>query len=142
MIKYNIICKSCNKKFDSWFSSSKEYEKLKKYKHLNCLYCNSIRVEKSIMSPSIKSFKNKEDFIIDNKKIINIKKKIKAYQKFIKENFEYVGDNFSYKARSLHYKKVKNQKGIYGKASKKDILDLQDEGINTDVIPWFSDKEN
>ena len=46
MIKYNLICKSCNKSFDSWFSSSKEYEKLKKLKHLSCYNCNSLEVDK------------------------------------------------------------------------------------------------
>ena len=30
MIKYKLICRDCNKIFDSWFSSSKEFEKLKK----------------------------------------------------------------------------------------------------------------
>ena len=29
MIKYQLICKSCDYKFDSWFASSKEYERLK-----------------------------------------------------------------------------------------------------------------
>ena len=30
MIKYKLFCKECNIKFDSWFASSNEYEKLKK----------------------------------------------------------------------------------------------------------------
>ncbi len=30
MIKYNLICVDCSETFDSWFSSSKEYERLKK----------------------------------------------------------------------------------------------------------------
>ena len=29
MIKYKLICNDCNTKFDSWFASSNEYEKLK-----------------------------------------------------------------------------------------------------------------
>ena len=28
MIKYKLICKNCDTSFDSWFSSSKEFEKL------------------------------------------------------------------------------------------------------------------
>ena len=36
----------------------------------------------------------------------------------------------------------KNQKGIYGVASKKDIKELKEEGIDTQVLPWFQDKEN
>ena len=64
MIKYNLKCKRCSKKFDSWFSSSKEYEKLKKIKQLNCIYCNSIKVEKTLMSPNIHSSKNKNNLDI------------------------------------------------------------------------------
>ena len=32
MIKYKLNCKKCNLNFDSWFASSKEFEKLKKKK--------------------------------------------------------------------------------------------------------------
>ena len=30
MIKYKLECKDCKITFDSWFASSKEFEKLKK----------------------------------------------------------------------------------------------------------------
>ena len=55
MIKYQLNCKKCNNTFDSWFASSKEYEKLKKLKLITCNNCNSIKIEKSIMSPRISS---------------------------------------------------------------------------------------
>ena len=32
MIKYKLSCKNCFLKFDSWFSSSTEFEKVKKLK--------------------------------------------------------------------------------------------------------------
>ena len=38
--------------------------------------------------------------------------------------------------------KKKNQKGIYGSASKKQIKDLQDEGIQAQTFPWIEDKNN
>ena len=55
MIKYQLNCKKCNNTFDSWFASSKEFEKLKKLKLITCNNCNSIKIEKSIMSPRISS---------------------------------------------------------------------------------------
>ena len=70
------------------------------------------------------------------------KKKILEFQNFIKKNFENVGDDFTYKARSLHYNNKKNKKGIYGNASKKQITELQEEGIDTQIFPWFEDKDN
>ena len=47
MIKFKLFCKKCSKDFDSWFSTSKEYEKLKKSKLLNCPKCNSANIKKS-----------------------------------------------------------------------------------------------
>ena len=40
MIKYKLFCKECDLKFDSWFASSNEYERLKNKKLLNCHNCN------------------------------------------------------------------------------------------------------
>tara|TARA_B100002051_G_C16256828_1_gene402333 strand:- start:34 stop:462 length:429 start_codon:yes stop_codon:yes gene_type:complete len=142
MIKYKLICKACTISFDSWFSSSKEYEKLKKFKHLNCHNCHSINVEKTLMAPSVVNSKDKIVSISKDKKTLKIRNKIKEYQKFIKKNFNYVGDNFASEARSIHYNEKKNTKGIYGDATAEELSELKDEGIETEVIPWFNDKEN
>ena len=64
------------------------------------------------------------------------------YQKFIKNNFEFVGENFAYEARSIHYNSKKKNKGIYGKATIKQVKELSDEGIETQTIPWIEEKEN
>ena len=115
MIKYNLICKNCNKSFDSWFASSKEYEKLKKLKHISCYNCNSLKVEKSLMTPNVLNAQKKDNLEkINYKKYENIKKTIKQYQKFIKNNFKFVGENFAYEARSIHYKnKKKNKRNLW-----------------------------
>ena len=61
MIKYCLKCKSCSVEFESWFSSSKEFDRLKKLKHLKCQNCNSIKIEKSLMSPNLNNTKKKID---------------------------------------------------------------------------------
>ena len=142
MIKYKLLCKKCDLKFDSWFASSNEYERLKKKKLLNCHMCNSIKVEKTIMSPQLINSKSKVDKKIDLEKYNQVKKTIIGYQKFIKENFKYVGDNFAYEARSIHYDRKKKSKGIYGSASKEDLKELKEEGIDTHMIPWINESEN
>ena len=38
MIKYKLACKNCETTFDSWFASSKEFEKLKKKRLLTLPY--------------------------------------------------------------------------------------------------------
>jgi len=95
------------------------------------------------MSPQVINKFHNENNILDNeKKIKKFKNKIKEYQKFIKSNFKYVGENFAYEARSIHYDSNKKSKGIYGKASKEEIKNLKDEGIETQTIPWIEEKEN
>ena len=77
-----------------------------------------------------------------SKKYKKIQNTVKEYQKFIKKNFEYVGENFAYEARSIHYNNKKKEKNIYGTASKKDLKELREEGIDTQIIPWVEDKNN
>ena len=140
MIKYKLICKDCNNIFDSWFSNSKEYEKLKKKKYLNCHICNSRKIEKTLMAPNVLNsldLKSK-----DTNKIKEIKSKLREFKKFIKDNFKYVGDNFAHEARSIKYDTQKKNKASYGKASREEIEDLKQEGIKTEELLWIEDKGN
>ena len=143
MIKYNLQCKKCDFIFDSWFASSKEFDKLKKKKLINCHNCGSFLVEKNLMAPKLINktinFKNEKKNI---RKYQDIKKTINEYQKFIKSNFDYVGENFAYEARSIHYNNKKRDKGIYGTASNQDIKELNEEGIDTNLIPWVENENN
>tara|TARA_B110000091_G_C13377623_1_gene294826 strand:+ start:81 stop:509 length:429 start_codon:yes stop_codon:yes gene_type:complete len=142
MIVFKLICKDCEISFDSWFSSSIEYEKLKKKKFINCHSCNSLNIEKTLMSPSV--FRSKNNTTIDHldSKYKEVKKTILDYQNFVKKNLNYVGENFAYEARSIHYRNKKVSKGIYGTASKEDLKDLKEEGIEAELIPWVKNTTN
>ena len=142
MIKYKLICTSCNLQFDSWFASSQEYDKLTKKNLLNCHNCNSKKIEKSLMTPRLNNKLSDNRFEKNSLKFKKVNKKIKEYQDFIKKNFEYVGENFAYEARSIHYNNKKKEKGIFGTASKNEIKELNEEGIDTEIIPWVEDKNN
>ena len=76
--------------------SSKEYEKLKKIKLINCNYCKSLKVTKSLMAPNVLNNLNENLYLkIEDKEKIRRLKKINHYQNFIKNNFKYVGENFA-----------------------------------------------
>ena len=47
MIKYNLKCEN-DHEFESWFSDSNEFERLKKKKLLECIHCSSVKIQKSI----------------------------------------------------------------------------------------------
>ena len=138
MIKYNLICE-CGKTFESWFSSSDEYDILRKKKLINCIYCDSTSVRKSVMSPNLFSKANKTS------KNTNLEKKIKKQlldlKRYIVKNCKNVGDNFPHEARSIHYDK-KTSKGIYGRATPEETAELLEEGIDVATIPWQNKLEN
>ena len=140
MIKYNLICDN-EHEFESWFSDSLEFEKLKNKKLLECIYCSSKRIEKSIMSPMISNSNNLE--LPNNKferEFFKEKKRLKQIRKYIEKNYEYVGKNFSKKVREIYYDK-KSKKTIYGTTTPKEREELAEEGIDLLSIPWIG-KDN
>jgi len=138
MIKYNLECK-CGQTFESWFASSGEYDSLKRKKLIICIYCNSIEVKKTLMSPNLKQKSNKIRNNIKFERIV--KKELIKFRKYIEKNCKNVGENFSQEARNIHYDK-KASKGIYGKVTKEETQELLDEGIEVTTVPWIKDIEN
>jgi len=138
MIKYNLICK-CGKTFESWFSSSSEFDFLRKKKFIRCIVCNSTSVKKTVMAPNLSSKSNK----IYNKTKLqkNIKRQLLNFRKYIEKNCKNVGENFTREARKIHYDK-ETSKGIYGKATPEEASELLDEGIEVATIPWVDNSEN
>ena len=140
MIKYILKCNR-NHEFESWFSNSQEFEKLKKKNLLECIYCSSQNINKSIMAPTILYPKKN---LTQNEKITknfqNEKNKLLNLRKYIEKNFDYVGKDFSKKVREVYYDK-KNNKAIYGTTTLKEREELEEEGIDLLSIPWIN-KDN
>ncbi len=140
MIKYNLKCNR-DHEFESWFSSSEEFEKLNKKKLLECIYCSSKKIEKSIMSPMISYSKSKDEKNKILQKNFNKEKNdLLKLRKYIENNFEYVGKDFYKKVKEVYYDK-KNKKAIYGTTTSEEREDLAEEGIDLLSIPWVS-KDN
>ena len=141
MIKYNLKCEN-HHEFESWFSDSKEFDKLKNKKLLQCIFCNSKEIAKSIMSPMVSISRNKiqDEFQIGYKEFQKKKKKLLKLRSYIEKNFEFVGTDFSKKVREIYYDK-KSKKMIYGITSPEEREELKEEGIDLLSIPWV-DKDN
>ena len=139
MIKYNLKCEN-NHEFESWFSSSDEFDNLNKKKLLECIYCSSKSIEKSIMAPMV-------SLVNDNKELNSLenilkdeKNKLLELRNYVEKNFEFVGDNFSKKVREVYYDK-KNKRTFYGTTTPEERKELENEGINLLTIPWVN-KDN
>ncbi len=118
MIKYNLIC-NCGKTFESWFSSSKEFDVLCKKKLLKCIYCESSHIKKTVMAPSLTRKSNK---ILKKTKLEkNIKKQLVDFRKYVEKNCRDVGEKFPQEARNIYYDK-KNHKVYMAKLHQKKLL--------------------
>ena len=135
MIKYILKCNN-NHEFKSWFSDSSEFEKLNKKRLLECIYCSSNKIQKSIMAPMISNNKsidaNTNSF---DQELMKEKEKLTKLRKYVEKNFEFIEKDFSKKVREIYYDS-KTKKNIHGIASTEEKKELADEGIDLVTIPW------
>ena len=139
MIKYTLQCSNFHQ-FDSWFSSSEAFDKLKDSKLLSCEFCGDTSISKSLMAPSVKTKKDeviKGALLNDTVKENNL---IKELRKKVEKSCEYVGDKFAEEARAMH-DGDSPERSIYGKTTKKEAKLLLEEGIPIMPLPWH-DKRN
>ena len=137
MIKYDLRCNN-NHEFESWFSDSSEFDNLKKKKLLECIFCSSKKISKSIMAPMVSGTKENIYSIEGVGKNLQTKKnKLLKLRRFIENNYEFVGEDFSRKVREIYYDK-KSKQMIYGTTTPKEKQELEEEGIDLLSVPWVS----
>ena len=136
MIRYTLNCNNGHQ-FDSWFSDSASFEKLREKGHLECAICSSKKVEKSLMAPVVTP--EKKETLLSKQSALE--KEIKALKQKIKATATDVGENFSAEARAMHYGE-KEEKPIVGKTTIDEAKELAEEGIPFTPLPWSDDKVN
>lgn len=124
MIKYDLICKNGHG-FEGWFSNSQDYDAQRSKRLVQCPECGSAKIDKAIMSPAVATARKQKAMLND------IAGKIR---KEISENCEDVGDQFAEHARAIHYGE-QEERGIYGKATQKEAVELAQEGIAVSPLP-------
>ena len=141
MIRYDLVCEN-EHFFESWFKDSKTYQKQLEANKIACPKCNNSNISKSLMAPGIpKKTNTKNGNVIANSSSKSINDAIRKIRDEIKKNSEYVGDQFPEEARKIHYNEAE-MRSIYGKASKTEITELVDEGIDIIQIPEIPDDKN
>jgi hypothetical protein len=134
VIKYNLICQEAQE-FEGWFSSSSDYDAQRKKRLVQCPYCGTAKVEKAIMAPNISTSRKKDAMASKRKKALAVMNKAaETIRKEIEEKCDYVGDKFADEARAIHYGE-KDTRPIYGEATAKQAVELQDEGVSIAPLP-------
>ena len=142
MILFDLQCEK-NHKFECWFATSANYEEQLKNKMIVCPYCNSTKIQKSLMAPNINtkstyknSKKNNQNKLAQN----NLVNQIKKFRKYIEKNTDNVGKNFAEEARKIYYGETKSRP-IRGESTEKEAQELAEEGIPISQLPWQSKED-
>lgn len=145
MIKYSLFCEK-DHDFEGWFGSSDDYDKQRKRGFVECPHCGSQKISKALMTPGVSGTKKSGD---SEKAMANIAPqmpeevvtKIREIKQHIEKNSENVGDKFPEEARKIHYGESE-ARGIYGKASVKEAVELAEEGVGVVPIPDLPEDKN
>ena len=134
MIHYDLKCKH-DHIFEVWFSKSSDFDEQAPKGLISCPTCGSTKVEKAIMAPNVSTSRKKEKIAKDQVKAMSVMNAAaEKIRKEIEDNCDYVGDKFADEARAIHYGE-KPERGIYGKATHKDVAELNSEGVDIGPLP-------
>ena len=112
MIVFNLQCSDCSHSFEGWFGSSKSCETQIKKKLVQCVSCGSSNITKELSSPNVSV--KKTNVTPNEKALRDFRNKVKEVNK-------------------------SNKKPVYGNATKEEVADLNDEGIEVTSIPWIKE---
>ena len=168
MIKYSLICEK-EHDFEAWFSSSKSFDDQQGSNLVSCPICNSSKINKTLMTPSISTSKTKavlpalpvqdplqnqpakEALVTSPAAIPSVPSPPPGFDEFITKvrqmrqhivvNSEDVGNKFPDEARKIHYGETK-KRSIYGQASSQDVKELVDEGVEVMAMPHLPEDNN
>ena len=146
-IKYQLTCDEQHK-FEGWFPSIEHFENQLAQGQLLCPMCDSTKVKRDIMSPSIKkkstktpSQRGKETMMemTDGQMVMGGRARslLRKMETHVKNNFENVGKNFPKEARKAQVGERNEE--FYGTATKKEAKKLLDDGIDLFHIPVVKD---
>lgn len=160
MIRYALVCERKHN-FEIWFNSSADYDKQRKRGLVTCPSCDSKKVEKAIMAPSIGRGGRKRSEPIEapattteapvaaqpetvamiSPQEKEFRAKLKELRDHLTSNADNVGKKFSEEARKMHYGETEHR-SIYGEASPQEAKELHDEGIEFHPLPILPDERN
>jgi hypothetical protein len=169
MIRYALQCDKGHT-FESWFANSTAYDKQRKRALVACPICDSTKVEKAIMAPSLASSETpsahaepaapppvpsaspnlpapplppqiKNAVAMMSPQERELRQKLKELRDHVTKNASYVGTRFSEEARKIHYGESE-KRSIYGEASPAEAKELHEEGIEFHPLPPLPDDQN
>ena len=137
MIRYALRCDRAHR-FDSWFGSSADFDRLLDAGHLACAVCGSSAVEKDLMAPSVASAVPETPLSAPaspaEQALAEIRRRIEAQS-------EDVGPDFVAEARRIH-EGLAPTRAIIGEARPSEARALIEDGIPVAPLPWAPSRKS
>ena len=146
MIKYSLLCEK-DHDFEGWFGSSDDYDEQSKRGFVECPHCGSTKISKALMAPGISGTKKSDSVearpmaTMAPQLPVEMVTKLREIKQHIEKTSENVGDKFPEEARKIHYGEAQ-ARGIYGKVTAKEAVDLVKEGVSVVPIPELPEDKN
>lgn len=148
MIKYALACEQAHE-FESWFPSSDAFETQRKRGFVTCPFCNSAKVEKQIMAPSVArtdktpvaTAPEPQPMVVLSDRERELRAALRALRDHVMKNAENVGKDFVEEARKMHFGETE-ERSIYGEADLAEAQALLEEGIDVLPLPVVPDDRN
>jgi hypothetical protein len=148
MIKYALACEQAHE-FESWFPSSDAFETQRKRGFVTCPFCDSPKVEKQIMAPSVARTDKAAPALAPEPQPVavlaererELRAALRALREHVMKSAENVGKDFVEEARKMHYGEAE-ERSIYGEADLAEARALLEEGIDVLPLPVVPDDRN
>lgn len=137
MIRYALRCAS-DHRFDSWFGSGADFERLRDAGHIACAVCGSSEVEKDLMAPGIAGSAEAAPLSAPASPAEQALAELRRHVEATSEN---VGRRFAYEARRIHEGEAP-ARSIIGEARPAEARALVEDGIPVAPLPWSTRRSN
>jgi hypothetical protein len=131
MIVYNLRCGDGHE-FEGWFKDIAAFDAQAASEKLVCPICNSRKVGKAIMAPSVAGTKKAD--LTAPEEMRKMRQFMTGLRKYVQDNAEYVGPRFAEEARKIHYGETEERQ-IYGESTVKEAIELVEEGVDVAPLP-------
>lgn len=134
MIRYSLTCEK-EHAFEAWFANSGAYDEQVSRGLVLCPICNSTKVTKAPMAPSIARG------VETSRNAAKMTEAIRRLRAHVESNSEYVGDRFASEALKIHHEEAE-PRGIHGEATREETDTLRDEGVEFYPMPELPEDHN
>ena len=94
------------------------------------------------MAPAVaRSASDKVPVSSMNPDLVRLREMLRQFRHKVTSEADYVGDKFAEEARKIHFEEVE-PRGIYGEATRDEVISLHEEGIEFMPLPELPEEKN